>query len=143
MSARSPIKNKSPVWGIDKRWKAGIMKIRGGAAGRREPLGSYLKKVTVKWSNLWRLLLFYVEVDVSDEAQSLHDQQTSLNEIRITHHIHSPPLRKRRLCQRSVASSRANANEGTTRLSYTGSASARSVRQEYYSIICRFWQSIT
>ena len=30
-------KRKSPVWGIDKRWKAGIMKIRGGAADRREP----------------------------------------------------------------------------------------------------------
>ena len=37
-------KRKSPMWGIDKRWKAGIMKIRGGAAGRREPLGDYLKK---------------------------------------------------------------------------------------------------
>ena len=47
----------------------------------------------------WRLLLFYVEVDVSDEIQSLHKQQTGLNEIRITHHIHSPPLRKRRQYQ--------------------------------------------
>ena len=37
-------KRKSPMWGIDKRWKAGIMKIRGGAADRREPLGDYLKK---------------------------------------------------------------------------------------------------
>ena len=46
MSARSLEKNKSPIWGIDKRWKAGIMKIRGGAAGRREPLG-LLKEVTV------------------------------------------------------------------------------------------------
>ena len=43
-------KRKSPVWGIDKRWKAGIMKIRGGAAGRREPLGSY--KVTAKRAGL-------------------------------------------------------------------------------------------
>ena len=44
-------KRKSPVWGIDKRWKAGIMKIRGGAAGRREPLG-LLKEVTVSWGAL-------------------------------------------------------------------------------------------
>ena len=36
--------------GIDKRWKAGIMKIRRGAAGRREPLGSY--KVTAKRAGL-------------------------------------------------------------------------------------------
>ena len=43
-------KRKSPMWGIDKRWKAGIMKIRGGAAGRREPLGSY--KVTAKRAGL-------------------------------------------------------------------------------------------
>ena len=44
-------KRKSPMWGIDKRWKAGIMKIRGGAAGRREPLG-LLKEVTVSWGAL-------------------------------------------------------------------------------------------
>ena len=44
-------KRKSPVWGIDKRWKAGIMKIRGGAADRREPLG-LLKEVTVSWGAL-------------------------------------------------------------------------------------------
>ena len=50
MSARSLEKNKSPMWGIDKRWKAGIMKIRRGAAGRREPLGSY--KVTAKRAGL-------------------------------------------------------------------------------------------
>ena len=51
MSARSLEKNKSPIWGIDKRWKAGIMKIRGGAAGRREPLG-LLKEVTAKRAGL-------------------------------------------------------------------------------------------
>ena len=39
-------KKKTPAGrGIDKRWKAGIMKIRGGAAGRREPL--VLAEVTV------------------------------------------------------------------------------------------------
>ena len=31
-------KNKSPIWGIDKRWKASIIRNRRGAAGRREPL---------------------------------------------------------------------------------------------------------
>ena len=41
-----------------------------------------------------------------------------------------------------MASSKDNANEGTTRLSYTGSASAYPMRQEYYSILCRNWQDM-
>ena len=86
MSARSPVKNKSPVWGIDKRWKAGIMKIRGGAAGRREPPHD-ITVVTVKRVRLGRLLLFAVQEQVHDT----NDQDADLNEIRIRDHLHHPP----------------------------------------------------
>ena len=86
MSARSPVKNKSHVWGIDKRWKAGIMKIRGGAADRREPPHD-ITVVTVKRVRLGRLLLFYLE----NQRNDTHDQNADLNEIRIRDHLHHPP----------------------------------------------------
>ena len=84
MSARSLVKNKSPVWGIDKRWKAGIMKIRGGAAGRREPLSSY--RVTAERPSFGRLLLFYLE----NQRNDADDQNAELEQVGISHHDITP-----------------------------------------------------
>ena len=84
MSARSLEKNKSPVWGIDKRWKAGIMKIRGGAAGRREP--PFTKRSNRTVGTVGRLLLFAVQEQVNDT----NDQNADLNEIRIRDHDITP-----------------------------------------------------
>ena len=41
-----------------------ILKIKRGAAGRREPLSSY--RVTAERPSLWRLLLFYLENQRND-----------------------------------------------------------------------------
>ena len=82
-----------------------ILKIKRGAAGRREPLASY-KEVTVKWLNLWRLLLFIV-VNMDEQSQNAHDELTDQDQFRMSHHMYHLPPRKRRLYKRSVASSRA------------------------------------
>ena len=87
MSARSPVKNKSPVWGIDKRWKAGIMKIRSGAAGRREPPHD-ITVVTVKRVRLGRLLLFYLE----NQRNDADDQNAELKQVGISDHDITPLL---------------------------------------------------
>ena len=125
-------KRKSPVWGIDKRWKAGIMKIRGGAAGRREPPHD-ITVVTVKRVRLGRLLLFYLE----NQRNDADDQNAELKQVGISHHD-TTPLRCSGGGKRSAASSR----ERGPRLPHTGSASAYPMRQEYYSILCRNWQDV-
>ena len=86
MSARSPVKKKSPMWGIDKRWKAGIMKIKRGAAGRREP--PFTKRSNRAVGTVGRLLLFAVQEQVNDT----NDQNADLNEIRIRDHDITPLL---------------------------------------------------
>ena len=103
------------------------------------PSSSY-KEVTVSLVGLRRLLLFII-VNMDEQSQNAHDQLTDQDQFRMSHHITTSPPKKRRLCQRSVASSKDNANEGTTRLSYTGSASAYPMRRSHYSTICRIWQA--
>ena len=78
-------KRKSPMWGIDKRWKAGIMKIRGGAADRREPPHD-ITVVTVKRVRLGRLLLFYLE----NQRNDADDQNAELKQVGISHHDTTP-----------------------------------------------------
>ena len=75
------------MWGIDKRWKAGIMKIRGGAAGRREPPHD-ITVVTVKRVRLGRLLLFYLE----NQRNDADDQNAELEQVGISHHDITPLL---------------------------------------------------
>ena len=75
------------MWGIDKRWKAGIMKIRGGAAGRREP-PHVITVVTVKRVRLGRLLLFYLE----NQRNDADDQNAELEQVGISHHDITPLL---------------------------------------------------
>ena len=99
--------------GIDKRWEAGIMKIKRGAAGRREPLSSY--RVTAERPSLWRLLLFYLENQRNDG----YDQNTEVKEIRIRDHDITPLL-----CSGGGKKFRPPPEEGASRLPNTGSASA-------------------
>ena len=66
-----------------------ILKIKRGAAGRREPLASY-KEVTVKWLNLWRLLLFIIYLD--DQGNDADDQNAELKQVGIGHHAITPLL---------------------------------------------------
>ena len=88
------------MWGIDKRWKAGIMKIRRGAAGRREPPHD-ITVVTVKRVRLGRLLLFYLE----NQRNDADDQNAELEQVGISHHDITP-LRCSGGGKRSAASSR-------------------------------------
>ena len=115
-----------------------ILKIKRGAAGRREPLVSY-REVTVKWLNLWRLLLFIV-VNMDEQSQNAHDELTNQDQFRMSHHMYHLPPRKRRLYKRSVASSRAMRMRGLPPTEYW-QRQRISMRQRYYSILCRMWQS--
>ena len=68
------------------------MKIRGGAAGRREPLG-LLKEVTVSLVGLRRLLLFII-VNMDEQSQNAHDQLTDQDQFRMSHHITTSPQKR-------------------------------------------------
>ena len=111
-----------------------ILKIKRGAAGRREPLASY-KEVTVKWLNLWRLLLFIV-VNMDEQSQNAHDELTDQDQFRMSHHMYHLPPRKRRLYKRSLASSR---RRGLPPTEYW-QRQRISMRRGYYSTFCRIWQ---
>ena len=112
-----------------------ILKIKRGAAGRREPLASY-REVTVKWLNLWRLLLFIV-VNMDEQSQNAHDELTDQDQFRMSHHMYHLPPRKRRLYKRSAASSR---RRGLPPTEYW-QRQRISMRRGYYSTFCRIWQS--
>ena len=133
----SPAKKKSPGGGlgIDFFPYHVILKIKRGAAGRREPLASY-KEVTVKWLNLWRLLLFIV-VNMDEQSQNAHDELTDQDQFRMSHHMYHLPPRKRRLYKRSAASSR---KRGLPPTEYW-QRQRISMRRGYYSTFCRIWQS--
>ena len=111
-----------------------ILKIKRGAAGRRESLASY-KEVTVKWLNLWRLLLFIV-VNMDEQSQNAHDELTDQDQFRMSHHMYHLPPRKRRLYKRSLASSR---RRGLPPTEYW-QRQRISMRRGYYSTFCRIWQ---
>ena len=61
------------------------MKIRGGAAGRREPPHD-ITVVTVKRVRLGRLLLFYLE----NQRNDADDQNAELKQVGISHHDTTP-----------------------------------------------------
>ena len=63
-----------------------ILKIKRGAAGRREPPHD-ITEVTVKRVRLGRLLLFYLENQRNDG----YDQNTEVKEIGIRDHDITPP----------------------------------------------------
>ena len=107
-----------------------ILKIKRGAAGRREPPHD-ITEVTVKRVRLGRLLLFYLE----NQRNDADDQNAELKQVGISHHD-TTPLRCSGGGKRSAASSRKRG----PRLPHTGSASAYPMRQGYYSILCRNWQ---
>ena len=130
MSARSLEKNKSPIWGIDKRWKAGIMKIRGGAAGRREP--PFTKRSNRTVGTVGRLLLFAVQEQVHDT----NDQDADLNEIRIRDHDITP-LR----CSGGGSKKCGLLPKEGPPPTACWQRQRISMRQRYYSILCRMWQS--
>ena len=62
-----------------------ILKIKRGAAGRREP--PFTKRSNRTVGTVGRLLLFTVQEQVNDT----NDQDADLNEIRIRDHLHHPP----------------------------------------------------
>ena len=107
-----------------------ILKIKRGAAGRREPLSSY--RVTAERPSLWRLLLFYLE----NQRNDADDQNTELKQVGIGHHAITPLL-----CsgggKRSAASSR---RRGLPPTEYW-QRQRISMRRGYYSMFCRIWQS--
>ena len=72
----SPAKKKSPGGGlgIDFFPYHVILKIKRGAAGRREPPHD-ITEVTVKRVGLGRLLLFIV-VNMDEQSQNAHDELT-------------------------------------------------------------------
>ena len=90
------------------------MKIRGGAAGRREPPHD-ITVVTVKRVRLGRLLLFYLE----NQRNDADDQNAELKQVGIGHHAITP-LR----CSGGGKKFRPPPEEGASRLPNTGSASA-------------------
>ena len=83
----SPAKKKSPGGGlgIDFFPYHVILKIKRGAAGRREP--PFTKRSNRTVGTVGRLLLFAVQEQVHDT----NDQDADLNEIRIRDHLHHPP----------------------------------------------------
>ena len=84
----STAKKKSPGGGlgIDFFPYHVILKIKRGAAGRREPPHD-ITEVTVKRVRLGRLLLFYLENQRNDG----YDQNTEVKEIGIRDHDITPP----------------------------------------------------
>ena len=63
-----------------------ILKIKRGAAGRREPPHD-ITEVTVKRVRLGRLLLFYLE----NQRNDADDQNAELEQVGISHHDITPP----------------------------------------------------
>ena len=102
----SPAKKKSPGGGlgIDFFPYHVILKIKRGAAGRREP--PFTKRSNRTVGTVGRLLLFIV-VNMDEQSQNAHDELTDQDQFRMSHHMYHLPPRKRRLYKRSVASSRA------------------------------------
>ena len=122
----SPAKKKSPGGGlgIDFFPYHVILKIKRGAAGRREP--PFTKRSNRTVGTVGRLLLFAVQEQVNDT----NDQDADLNEIRIRDHLHHP-LR----CSGGGKKFRPPPEEGASRLPNTGSASAYPCAED---IIARF-----
>ena len=130
----SPAKKKSPGGGlgIDFFPYHVILKIKRGAAGRREPLVSY-REVTVKWANLGRLLLF---IYLENQRNDADDQNAELKQVGISDHDITP-LR----CS-GGGSKKCGLlpKEGPPPTAYW-QRQRISMRQRYYSILCRMWQS--
>ena len=74
-------KRKSPMWGIDKRWKAGIMKIGGSPC--------LLTEVIVSWGTMGGYF-FSIWIYLENQRNDADDQDADLNEIRIRDHLHHP-----------------------------------------------------
>ena len=106
-----------------------ILKIKRGAAGRRESLSSY--RVTAERPSLWRLLLFYLENQRNDG----YDQNTEVKEIGIRDHDITP-LRCSGGGKEVSASSR---RRGLPPTEYW-QRQRISMRRGYYSTFCRIWQ---
>ncbi len=127
----SPAKKKSPGGGlgIDFFPYHVILKIKRGAAGRREPLSSY--RVTAERPSLWRLLLFYLE----NQRNDADDQNTELKQVGIGHHAITP-LRCSGGGTEVSASSR---KRGLPPTEYW-QRQRISMRRGYCSTFCRIWQ---
>ena len=69
------------MWGIDKRWKAGIMKIGGSPC--------LLTEVIVSWGTMGGYF-FSIWIYLENQRNDADDQDADLNEIRIRDHLHHP-----------------------------------------------------
>ena len=112
-----------------------ILKIKRGAAGRREP--PFTKRSNRTVGTVGRLLLFIV-VNMDEQSQNAHDELTDQDQFRMSHHMYHLPPRKRRLYKRSVASSR---RRGLPPTEYW-QRQRISMRRGYYSTFCRIWQGV-
>ena len=132
----SPAKKKSPGGGlgIDFFPYHVILKIKRGAAGRREP--PFTKRSNRTVGTVGRLLLFIV-VNMDEQSQNAHDELTDQDQFRMSHHMYHLPPRKRRFYKRSAASSR---KRGLPPTEYW-QRQRISMRRRHYSTFCRIWQS--
>ena len=115
-------------WGIDKLPNHVILKTKGGAAGRREPL-NIAQEVNVERARLRRLLLFIV--NLQEQVNDTNDQNSNLDQIRISDHLHHllPTMQEEN--KKYVAPPE---KEGP-RLPNYGQRQRISTRQIYYSIL--------
>ena len=111
-----------------------ILKIKRGAAGRREP--PFTKRSNRTVGTVGRLLLFIV-VNMDEQSQNAHDELTDQDQFRMSHHMYHLPPRKRRFYKRSAASSR---KRGLPPTEYW-QRQRISMRRRHYSTFCRIWQS--
>ena len=65
--------------GIDKRWKAGIMKVGGSPC--------LLTEVIVSWGTMGGYF-FFIWIYLENQRNDADDQNAELNEIRIRDHLH-------------------------------------------------------
>ena len=87
--------------GIDKRWKAGIMKVGGSPC--------LLTEVIVSWGTMGGYF-FFIWIYLENQRNDADDQNAELNEIRIRDHLHHPPYVVEE--ERSCGLLKGNANEG-------------------------------
>ena len=84
------------MWGIDKRWKAGIMKVGGSPC--------LLTEVIVSWGTMGGYF-FSIWIYLENQRNDADDQNAELEQVGISHHDITP-LRCSGGGKRSAASSR-------------------------------------
>ena len=69
------------MWGIDKRWKAGIMKVGGSPC--------LLTEVIVSWGTMGGYF-FFIWIHLENQRNDADDQNAELKQVGISHHDITP-----------------------------------------------------